>query len=390
MKTSTVVLIVGFVYFLGLGMTGALFGVSWPSISQTFNLPVEALAFVTAASTGGFFVAGLITGQVLTRIGTGKMLLVGLVMRLVGTLGYGLAPSLWLFLSGAAILGMGSGLAGSAFNMYVVARHSPSRLNWMHAMFGIGATISPAAMAAWIESGGSWRLGYVVVAVFPVVLIAVVMLLLARIEADRVESAGASTGPSHISETLRLPGMWIGGGLFLLYTGVEVAGGDWSFTLFTQERGVDVVTAGTWVSVYWGAFMVGRVLLAFIADHVRSVTMLRGAMAGAIVASILIWWNPVNTVGFAGLALLGLSLAPIFAGLVTQTPGRVGPHHAANALGLQMSAAAVGAISLPGLAGFLAQYATLEVIGPLLVAGAILMFVLHEAGSRLPGSDAGG
>ena len=43
-----------------------------------------------------------------------------------------------------------------------------------------------------------------------------------------------------------------------------------------------------------------------------------------------------------------------------------------------MSAAYLGAAALPGLAGVLARRAGLEVIGPVLVAGALVLLVLHE------------
>jgi hypothetical protein len=56
-----------------------------------------------------------------------------------------------------------------------------------------------------------------------------------------------------------------------------------------------------------------------------------------------------------GVGLIGFAIAPIFPGLVSGTRERVGVHYAANTIGMQVSAAALGAATLPGLAGILAQ-----------------------------------
>ena len=69
----------------------------------------------------------------------------------------------------------------------------------------------------------------------------------------------------------------------------------------------------------------------------------------------LLWWNPVNWVGFLGLLILGFAMAPIFPLLVTATPLRLGAADAGNAIGFQVAAASFGIGVLPGLAGALAD-----------------------------------
>ncbi len=62
------------------------------------------------------------------------------------------------------------------------------------------------------------------------------------------------------------------------------------------------------------------------------------------------------------LLLLGWAIAPIFASLMSGTTERVGSKHAANTIGLQISAMGLGTAILPGLIGLLAARFGLEAI----------------------------
>jgi fucose permease len=166
--------------------------------------------------------------------------------------------------------------------------------------------------------------------------------------------------------------------MFFAFTGLEVSGGQWPYTLFTEARAVPPATAGFWVSVYWASLTVGRILFGLAARRVRTVHLLRATMLGCVCGTALIWWNPAQTVSFLGLALLGFSLAPIFPLSISDTPRQLGARHAPNAIGFQVAAASLGIAVLPGLGGVLAERVGLEVIGPYLVALAVAMFTLHE------------
>jgi fucose permease len=102
----------------------------------------------------------------------------------------------------------------------------------------------------------------------------------------------------------------------------------------------------------------------------------------AFVAALLLWWNPINWVGFAGLLLLGFALAPVFPLLITATPSRLGNADANNAIGFQVAAASFGIGVLPGLAGALADYSTLEAVTLFMVVGLLLVAILHELAVR--------
>jgi fucose permease len=167
--------------------------------------------------------------------------------------------------------------------------------------------------------------------------------------------------------------------LFFLYTGLEVAAGQWTYTLLTEARGVEPAMAGAWTSVYWGSLTAGRLALASLVPRIPIDRLLRGATTIAPLGALLIWVGERGPLVGLGVVGLGLSLAPVYPLLVSATPHRVGHRDATYAIGAQIAAACLGAAALPGAVGLLARAQGLEVIGPALTAAAFGVLVLHEA-----------
>ncbi|MCC6905595.1 MAG: MFS transporter [Anaerolineae bacterium] len=369
------------VAYIGLGSLGVsdtLLGIAWPSMRQTFGVPIDAMGILLIASTVGFFLSSFTIGQLLTRYGTGPVLIAGLLLRALGSFGYGLLPVWGTVIASGFVAGLGGGAIDVSLNNYVSTHYRASRLNWLHAAYGVGGTAAPLALTALLTSRIPWQISYIGTGLLIVGLILLVGLTLKRWQVHGIRADGSLRHGAPLAETLRLPVVWLSIVLFFFYTGVEATTGSWAFTLFTESRGADIATAGTWVSIYWACFTAGRVLIGFAADHVDPHLILRAGMGGAVVAGALIWWSPVNGIGYAGMALMGFSLAPLFAGMVVLTPERVGDRHATNAIGIQLGAAGLGVSGLAGLAGVLARAISLEVIGPVLVAGALVMTGLNE------------
>ncbi|MBK8045683.1 MAG: MFS transporter [Anaerolineales bacterium] len=140
--------------------------------------------------------------------------------------------------------------------------------------------------------------------------------------------------------------------------------------------------AGFWTSFYWASFTFGRFFFGFIADRVNVVNTVRLMLIIALISAALMWWNPVNWVGFIGLAILGFAMAPVFPLLISDTPARLGVADATNAIGFQVGAASFGIAILPGFAGVLAERVSLEAIPPFMVFAFILLIAMYEIAER--------
>ena len=160
------------------------------------------------------------------------------------------------------------------------------------------------------------------------------------------------------------------------------AGGGTVAVLVGWVSGVPVAVAGFWAGFYWASFTFGRIIFGIIADRINVTNAIRSMIALAAGGAALLWWNPTDSVSFAGLAIMGFALAPVFPLLISSTPGRLGVSDATNAIGFQVGAASFGIAILPGLAGALAERTTLEVIPPFLLATSLIMLALHEIAVR--------
>jgi fucose permease len=437
-RTSLTVLVLVFVGFVSLGLPDGLLGVAWPSIRQTFGLPLDALGALFFTTVCGYLAASLASGWVVRRTGVGMLLALSALATAVGLLTFALAPAWSAIVLIGVVAGLGGGAIDAGLNSYVALAHSPRLLTWLHACFGIGAAAGPAIMMTVLSAGQPWRVGYAIVGGGQLILGLCFLLTrrqwqprprapsprppshhepVATPGAGAGRSDGASSGPSprlappsadagaqapagslrarsgptatpaRLEREVRPlhwhPAVWLSILLFLVYTGVETAAGQWAYTLFVEGRAISPQAAGVAVSVYWGALAVGRLLAGLIADRVAPSSLTRWSMAGVLAGAVLIWLNLAPWVSVAGLGLMGLAAAPIFPALIGVTPHRFGAAEAATVIGFQVAAASLGIAGLPALAGVLAARLGLEVIPGLLIFASLLMLGLHEAVLRL-------
>lgn len=364
--------------FIILAIPGAMLGIAWLHMRETFGLPLDALGLLLIPSTIGYSTASALVGRVIARFGVGPTLLFCSALSVIGLLGYAVAPSWPMLLLAALIAGLGGGTLDSGMNVYFAAHYSPRLMNWLHAFFGVGATIGSAFITTVLNSGQTWRTAYALTAVMFVALGAVFFFTRDRWETHVAHEPASSEGTPHV----RLGGLalWLGVAMFFTYGGVEVTPNNWGATLFTA-RGVAEATAGYWVSIYWASFTIGRFVFGLIVNHIRVKTSIQLCMIGIIIGAALVWWNPTNTVGLVGLALMGFAMAPVFPLLISDTQERLGPQLAPHAIGLQVAGASLGIAILPGLAGLLANRISIETLGPFLLLLALAVFVLYEASS---------
>ena len=298
-------------------------------------------------------------------------------------IGYALSPGWSLIIWLGVLGGFGGGTMDAGMNTYLAAEYKESEMQWLHASFGLGATLSPLIMTFSLVQFISWRPGYILVGAVTALMTVAFWATYSTWKAPKKmteaisQEAGLMDYKTSLWDSLRQPLTWLGILLFLLYTGAEFTMGSWTYTIFTEGRGVSPQIAGLFAGGFWGIFTIGRALGGLYAHRFRLNTLLISAISLALAGSILFWWNPLPLVGVAGVFVLGFGLAPIFAGLISSTSQRVGAHHAANTIGFQMAAASLGGTLLPAFGGYMAQRISLETIPAMLVFTILAMLLLY-------------
>jgi fucose permease len=379
---TTLLLLLSYLAFVSLGLPDTVLGVAWPSLRERFGLSQAALGAVLGANVSGYFLSGLVAGRLVVRLGVGRLLAASSGLVALGLVGYATAPRWSLFFPVGAVIGLGSGAIDAALNSHA-ARHFPARhLNWLHACWGLGATVGPALMTAAIAHGPGYQAGY---ATLCAVLGAMALAFLATRRswgADGADPVAAeAAGPAHDPgawAALRRGRVWLQIAVFFLYTGLESSAGQWCFTVMREGRGLGVEEAGSWTAGYWASLTAGRIVLGFVIDWSGPDRLLRVATAGAVAGAALFALG-AGLAGRLGLLLLGASLAPVYPTLMSRTPARLGHAATPHTVGFQVSAATLGAAVLPGAVGLLAARWGVGAIGAAGGAMALLLLALHEA-----------
>ncbi len=359
--------LLAYIAFIALGMPDGLLGVAWPSIRADFSIPLDAVGMLITASVTGYLISSFLSGPLIARLGVGIVLASSCAMTGVALIGYTLVPEWWMMVLLGLVAGLGAGAIDAGLNTYVAAHFGEGLMQWLHASYGIGVTLGPIIMTITLATLDTWRVGYRIVGGFQLVLAACFVLTLAMW--DKKESPAGSVQPKRLTDyktpmgdTLRQPRVWLSALLFFLYVGAEVSFGTWTYSLLVESRGISPATAGLWVGSYWATFTIGRVVAGLYAKRIGVNLLVLGGLAGALLGTVLLGWNPSEAANLLAVALIGFSIAPIFPAFMSGTSQRVGAHFAANTIGIQIAATGLGTAVIPSTVGVLARQFSLEVI----------------------------
>jgi len=366
-------ILLAFIAFVALGLPDGLLGVGWPSIRTGFFIPLDAIGMLLATIVAGYMTSSFLSGFLLSRVGVGRVLAVSCFLTGVALIGYTLVPQWWMMVLLGVFAGLGAGAIDAGLNTYVASNFSEGMMQWLHACWGIGITIGPIIMTLGLTALNTWRFGYRVVGSFQIALAVGFVLTLAMWRQNKAPSGSEAVKrltdyKTPIGDTLRHLQVWLSVVLFFLYVGAETSLGTWTYTLLTESRGIDLTMAGFFAGSYWLTFTIGRIVAGIFAKRVGVNKLVLGGLVGALLGAGLLIWNPSEMANVLAVAIIGLSIAPIFPAMMSGTAARVGDQYAANTIGMQMAATGLGTVVIPSLMGVLARQLSLEVIPVCLIA----------------------
>ena len=148
--------------YLSVALPGSTLGLLWPSMRLSFGQPVGALGILLVPGIAASVVSSAVTGRL--RLSAGPLVAAATLMIALALGVEVVAPSMWVMIVGTVLFGIGFGALDTALNAHA-SRHFGARdINWMHASYGLGATLGPLLVTALLGAGRSWRQTYGVMA----------------------------------------------------------------------------------------------------------------------------------------------------------------------------------------------------------------------------------
>ena len=265
-RSDPLLVAISFLAFLAIGLTAGLMGVAWPSMRDTYGLGDSALGALMLLTMFGSLSVTSTIGRLVKRFGVGTLLLAGSLLGGLGYLGVALAPSWTLLVVLGTVTSVGTAAIIPSLNIYFALHQSAGRITWLNACFGLGAMISPAILTAILSAGGSWRWGYATVVTAYLLLTVGFAWTRTRWPQPDAEEGGTVAGkettaaaapPVASRPALARPVVWLSLLLFCTFTGLETAVSQWTYTLFTEGRGIPLAVAGRWASAFWASMTAG-------------------------------------------------------------------------------------------------------------------------------------
>ena len=378
-------LVVIYIAFIGLGVPDSLIGSAWPAIHSEMNIPVEAVSILTFIISGCTVLSSMFSAGILNKLGTAKVTAFSTAMTAAALLGFSFAPSFWLMIPLAVILGLGAGAIDSGLNNYVALHFKASHMNFLHCFYGIGVSLSPYLMSQALNNAG-WRGGYryafyVQAAITLLLIISIPMWKNSSSAEESEEEKSVNLSLLQMAKMPEVRQVWV---IMLATNAIEYACGVWGSTYLVSEKGFEAKHGALALTVYYVGMSIGRFVSGLLSDKIS--TWKRIGIGTVILApAIAIMLLPVHgAVTVVGLFLIGLGNGSIYPNMIHLTPHNFGKEASQSVMGSQIAFAYIGVMLAPPAVSLLSGLFGIKIYPVLLaVLYAIMVIALKCFVNRL-------
>lgn len=372
-----------YIAFISLGLPDSLLGSAWPILHAELSVPLSYAGIVTMIISGGTILSSLLSDGLTRRFGTGKVTAVSVAMTAAALFGFSVSGEFWMLCLWAIPYGLGAGAIDAALNNYVAIHYAARHMSWLHAMWGVGVTVSPYIMSASLVGGYGWQSGYRTVSILQIVLALFLFLSLPLWKKGQGTEKAAESKP-RAKNVFRIRGVIPVLICFFGYCALESTAGLWASSYLVLAHGIPETTAARFAALFYMGITLGRFLSGFVADKFGDRTLIRIGLL-IISVGILAVALPlgVEMLVLGGLVTVGFGCAPIYPAVIHSTPHNFGEENSQRIVGVQMAAAYIGSTLMPPLFGTLTEWLPIGIYPLYLAAFALLMIVMSERLNRL-------
>ena len=382
---ATLLIIVIYAAFIGLGLPDSLFGTSWPSIYNEFGLPFSLGAMITGICSLGTMTSSLLSARLIKKLGTNKLTAACTVLTAVALFGFSFSGNFLILCLLAVPLGLGAGSVDTALNNYVAVHYSASQMSFLHCFYGVGVTVSPFIMTLVFRNGMGWRTGYRIASLIQISLALLIIFTLPVWKKVHPAEGGAEEAYETLSlrEAASIKGvkvMWL---LFICTCTIEISTGNWSSTFLVEYRHLSNELAAESVTFYYLGMTMGRLLSGVFAKKLHSWQIIKIGLITLGCALALLLFVPNRVVTIIALMLIGLGNGPMFPNFNYLAPENFGESRSSAIIGTQMAVSSFAVLVGPILCGLVGQALGMGAFPYYLITFYVLMLLVFLRATRI-------
>lgn len=367
----TLLLIIIYIVFIGLGLPDSVLGSAWPAMFPDFNLPVGSQSFLTVLISSGTVLASFFSAKLINKFGTGKITAFSTLLSALSLLGFSISNSIvWLCLLSLP-LGFGAGAIDAALNNYVAVHYKAKHMNFLHCFYGVGVSLSPYLMSYALSFDNNWRLGFRIV--FFILLAIAIVSFLALPLWNKTTSTPTEQQkelqPQSLSlkQMAKMPKVRIAWIVFFSSVGLEFLCGIWGCTYLVSAENLSESSAAKMITLYYLGITLSRLISGFITSKFsqQKIVAIGYGVVGIALAILFLPLPPI--VKGVTLLLIGLGNGPTFPNLAFLTPKFFGKEKSQSIMGTILASCNIGILLVPPMFSVLAQYVGLQTF-PLVLA----------------------
>ena len=371
----TLLLIIIYTAFIGLGLPHSVIGAAWPAIHTDLGLTIDAANYVTVLISGSTVVASVLGSRLANKFGTYAVVATGISLTALSLLGFSFSSSIVVMCLCAVPLGLASGAIDFSLNNFISLNYSAMHANFLHCFYGVGIMASPYIMSIMLDSTG-WRAGYRVIFILQCVIALVVIFSrpLWKLKGIKENAEEDEVKPENLSylKMFKTPSIlliWI---VCIAANAIEGVAGIWTGSYLVYGHNYSEAQAAKIITLFYIGIALGRFLSGILSVKISSWRLIIIG-TGFMTASVVLMMLPFESAVVLGVFLLGLGNGPIYPNLIYLTPKHFGEKYSGSVVSSEIAAAYLGFTVAPPIFGYIAKSAASTF--PIYVGAWIVVFV---------------
>lgn len=361
----TLLLLVIYIIFIGLGLPDSILGSAWPAIYKEFNIPFSTQSILTILISSGTVTSSIFSARLINKFGTGLLTAISTLLSTICLLSFSLSNSFYFLLILSFPLGAGAGAIDAALNNYVSVHYSATKMNFLHTFYGVGVALSPYIMSFSLSLNNNWRQGYrlvfLIMLVVSIIAFASLPLWKRAKEYDNEKLEEPENKTLSLIEIAKIPAVKMGWLAYFATVSLEFTCGIWGCTYLVSSESLSGAFSAKLITLYYLGITLGRFLSGIVSLKLKSSQIISIGYGIVGIALILMLLPLPAMVKGTALLLIGLGNGPTFPNLAYLTPKFFGKENSQAITGTFLAVCNVGILLMPPIFSVLAEILTLKI-----------------------------